>query len=267
MAALVKESSAETADELIADWERVLLEAEYPDMDINARRTQLKSKQDVRLNKSELQKIAALYGFLILSITFPYRPAFFGHSRFNRRAGGYSAFSVLLFTVTNENLFFNCWQIAKAELENKRFARMRFGIDRMAHFPIRRRRELVFSRIRKTGFGFARFGTGRLFPLGKEKITEAVRQELKKGRFARTRFGTERVIDFDGNSRSDLVSNYSFYDDYANGILENARFAFRFESAIVNYAIKRRKLFSEFEAAIKAKPLASQMPIFCYEGD
>jgi hypothetical protein len=154
--------------------------------------------------------------------------------------------------------------LAKPDFENKRFARMRFGIDRMAHFPIYMQRKIIFDRIRRAGFGFARFGIDRLFPLGKERIMEAVKQELKNGRFSRTYFGTEHLIDFDGNGRRDSISHYSFYDDYVNDILENAQFTFRFESAIANYVIVTRKLFSEFEAAVKTKLLANQKAYIRY---
>ncbi|MDR1300954.1 MAG: YmfQ family protein [Treponema sp.] len=99
MNALQSESIIETTHELIADWERVLLGHNTNGLDLEQRRLFLLSNRDVSANRVELQKIAGRYGLSITDITFPYKPAFFGFSRFNQRICGPIGFSVLLFVV------------------------------------------------------------------------------------------------------------------------------------------------------------------------
>jgi uncharacterized protein YmfQ (DUF2313 family) len=137
MDVLQAESLPEKTEELIADWERVLLGTVNHDLDINQRRLLLKSKRDVKLNRAELQKVASMFGFNIAGITFPYRPAFFGWSRFNEPVYNPVVFSVLLFTVSRENLFSFCWEIIKSDVPHRGIGRMRFGTDRVAYFPPR----------------------------------------------------------------------------------------------------------------------------------
>ena len=81
MRRLYSESHIETSEELITDWERVLLDELNTGQSLTARRELLKSKEGYYLNRYEIQKIAALFGFNIIDIYF-YRPAFFGFSRF-----------------------------------------------------------------------------------------------------------------------------------------------------------------------------------------
>jgi uncharacterized protein YmfQ (DUF2313 family) len=92
MDVLQAESVIEKTEELIADWERVLLGTVSHGLDINHRRLLLKSKRDEKLNREELQKIAAMFGLSIGGVVFPYRPAFFGFNRF-----GVSVFSSPVF--------------------------------------------------------------------------------------------------------------------------------------------------------------------------
>jgi uncharacterized protein YmfQ (DUF2313 family) len=105
MSALLDESKMETTTELIADWERVYLDAVFPNLDINQRRLQLKLKDDLKLNRAELQKIAAMFGFAIKNIQMPYRPAFFGFTRFGvERAASPAAWQVIhIFVITQGN--------------------------------------------------------------------------------------------------------------------------------------------------------------------
>ncbi|MDR2509324.1 MAG: YmfQ family protein, partial [Spirochaetaceae bacterium] len=94
MTALQNESTIEKTEELISEWERVLLDSISVGLTLEQRRMLLKSKYDVRLNKIELQKVADLYGLTITSVTFPYRPGFFGFSCFGReRMASPAAFS------------------------------------------------------------------------------------------------------------------------------------------------------------------------------
>jgi hypothetical protein len=82
-----------------------------------------------KLNRTELQKIAVMYGLTILDITFPYHPAFFGHACFNSSfLGGPAAFSVLLITAGRD----------RGELYalfSEQQCTMRFGLDRLAWSP------------------------------------------------------------------------------------------------------------------------------------
>jgi uncharacterized protein YmfQ (DUF2313 family) len=129
--ALQSESLIEKTEELIAEWERVLLNDTFPNMELNARRMQLKSKQDIKLNRAELQKAAGIYGLTITAVTFPYRPGFFGFSCFGReRMASPAAFSFLRITSTHNNINQAWWSELKTENAPKQIGRTRFGIDR-----------------------------------------------------------------------------------------------------------------------------------------
>jgi hypothetical protein len=136
MSVLWDESKIETTDELIADWECVIL-GEVQTGDLDARRLALKQKQDAQLNRAELDKTAAVYGFSIASIEFPYRPAFFGNALFGQhRICGFSAFSVLRFTATKDGLIDEIAAVHNADWAARGFGRLRCGRDRMAYLPI-----------------------------------------------------------------------------------------------------------------------------------
>jgi hypothetical protein len=136
MSVLQDESSIETTNELIADWERVILD-EVKTGDLAARRLTLKQKQDVQLNRAELDKTAGMYGFSIADIEFPYRPAFLGHAVFGQqRVCGFSAFSVLRFTLTKDGLIDEIAAVHSADWAERGFGRLRCGHDRMAYLPV-----------------------------------------------------------------------------------------------------------------------------------
>jgi uncharacterized protein YmfQ (DUF2313 family) len=78
---LYNESRVETTDELIADWELVLLGELNAEKTLEQRREFIKSQVVTCLNRATLQKIAEIYGFNIIDISL-HRPAFFGSSRF-----------------------------------------------------------------------------------------------------------------------------------------------------------------------------------------
>jgi hypothetical protein len=163
MDALVKESVIETTDELIAEWERVLLGYVTAELPLNERRLLLKSKRDVKLDRSELQKTAAMFGLTLLDVSFPFRPAFFGHSYFNTSTiGSPVTFSVLLITAGRGKSDF--WELIKAEYPAKRFTRLRFGHGRLAYFPLRQLRLNVNRKLRESAFAFNKAGIERLFP-------------------------------------------------------------------------------------------------------
>jgi uncharacterized protein YmfQ (DUF2313 family) len=138
MGALQGESVPESADETIGDWERVCLGYTDNGPDPAARRERLKSGLGLSLNKTVLEKTAAGYGFSIRGITFPYRPGFFGFSRFGQRTGGPACFSVLLITVEREGLYPYCYNVIKNDMPRKGAGRMRLGTDRLPYMPARR---------------------------------------------------------------------------------------------------------------------------------
>ena len=100
MESLQNESFVEKTEELITEWERVLLNSIFPNLNLLQRRLQLFSIWNISLNRAELQKIAELYGFTIADVYFPYRPGFFAFSRFGHSyIGSPVAFSVLFFII------------------------------------------------------------------------------------------------------------------------------------------------------------------------
>jgi uncharacterized protein YmfQ (DUF2313 family) len=104
MSVLLDESKMETTTELIDDWERVYLDAVFSNLDINRRRLQLKLNSDLKLNCAELQKTARMFGFFITNMRMPYRPAFFGFSRFGiERIASPAAWQVIHFFIDTQS--------------------------------------------------------------------------------------------------------------------------------------------------------------------
>jgi uncharacterized protein YmfQ (DUF2313 family) len=165
MSALLDESKMETTTELIADWERVYLNAVFPNLDINQRRLQLKLKDDLKLNRSELQKIAAMFGLFIKDVNIPYSPRFLGFSKFaQERLGSFTAFSVVKITAAETGFDMKHWEVIKIELESHRFTRTHFGIERLGYFPIYKMREIIYRKLRRGCFGYGRFAQNTLTP-------------------------------------------------------------------------------------------------------
>ena len=98
---LIKESTPKTAKTTIEDWERVLLGRIFPDLPVEQRRNFLTIKKSGNINKDMLQKIAGIYGTTI-EISFPFRPGFFGRSKFaQERLCSCKAFSAIFIDVYN----------------------------------------------------------------------------------------------------------------------------------------------------------------------
>jgi uncharacterized protein YmfQ (DUF2313 family) len=128
---LQNESRIETANELIDDWERVLLGKTTYGKTLTERRLFLLGEGDDNINRAKLQKMAETHGFSI-DITFPYRPAFFGHARFNTSfLVGPVGFSVLLLTASRPQAEF----YALFADGFRQFGAMRFGQDRLSWLP------------------------------------------------------------------------------------------------------------------------------------
>jgi hypothetical protein len=79
---LLEESHYQTAIETIGDWERVMLGYMNVQLPIEKRREILSSNNVQNINREAINNIALIYGLTITDIQFPYRPAFFGFSRF-----------------------------------------------------------------------------------------------------------------------------------------------------------------------------------------
>ena len=211
MTALQNESTVEKTEELIAEWERVLLGYVSVGLTLEQRRLLLKSKYDVRLNKFELQKVADIYGLTITAITFPYRPGFFGFSRFGRdRMAIPAAFSFLRITSTHPNFNTTWWGELKAEYPRKSFGLLRFGADRAAYFPASSVKKAVWKALRRSGFGFARFGIDRFLPVPLGEIRALVSERLRPYRFGGIRFGRDRMAFFLTAFRGRQVPQWGF---------------------------------------------------------
>lgn len=192
--ALQKESVIETTTELIADWERVLLGYVSVGLDITQRRILLKSKRDIKLNRAELQKIADVYGLIIKNIVFPYRPAFFGHTRYNHRAGSPAVFSVLRFDITGTGVYQNVWQDIQAEFPPAGFGRAFFGQKRIAYFPASYIKKYVYQELARRSFGYCKCGQTRLYPSPTYKIKSVIENRLRRASFGFGYFGRVRLV-------------------------------------------------------------------------
>ena len=189
MNALQNESRIETTSELVADWERVLLGSVTYGKTLTERRLLLKSKEDNRLNRAELQKIAELYGLMFIDITFPYRPAFFGHAFFNTSAlGGPVVFSVPLISAAWGRAKF--WNLFKEGHPVQQFGRTQFALDRLAWFPVSVLRLYLGKTLRAASAGFFKMGVQRLFPSPVYLIRPLAENRLRAGSAGFMRFGT-----------------------------------------------------------------------------
>ena len=166
METLQKESFTESTEELIAEWERVLLNSFYPHLSLIQRRLQLSLMWHAHLNRPALQKIASMFDLTIVDVFFPYKSGFFGFSRCgNSYIGSPYVFSVFKIRVQQKNFRRKSWEIIKQDYPAKSFGRMRAGIDRLVYFPAYQMRLEIYMRLRKSAAGFARCGRNRLFPL------------------------------------------------------------------------------------------------------
>jgi uncharacterized protein YmfQ (DUF2313 family) len=268
MDALQSESIIETTTELIAEWERVLLGYVSVGLDITQRRLLLKSKRDIKLNRAELQKVADVYGLTITNITFPYRPAFCGHSRFGiSRMASPAAFSVLHITSTHDNFNTTWWNSLKAENENKRFGQMRCGIDRLAFFPADEIYKIVRRELRRSAAGHIRCGQDRLLPIPLDRIRALVNERLNNYRIIKMKFAQSRTAYFVNGFKHDIVLGDDFFSEYIAGIIERSNLTARLEKVLIQYIVKTRKPFIEYETAISQKLLANHIPYFNYIGE
>jgi hypothetical protein len=96
MSDLFNESVADTAEETLDDWERIIANTVRRDLGTEERRALLFSRKNSNANLAAVKEIGRIYGLEITHVLFPFRPAFFGFSRFALdQAAGPAAFSVL----------------------------------------------------------------------------------------------------------------------------------------------------------------------------
>lgn len=101
---LIREATPNTADTMIDDWERVLLGAVYTDLPLDLRRKLLLTKRSGHINLSLLAEVAGFYAAKIKRAYYPYRSAFFGHTRIGiNRMCTPASFSVLFITAEISN--------------------------------------------------------------------------------------------------------------------------------------------------------------------
>jgi hypothetical protein len=267
MGNLLDESRPETAGELIADWERVLLNTLNSGKPLAERRLLLKEKENDCLSRSELQKTAELYGFTIKNTGFPCRPGFFGFSKFAlERLGGFTTFFVLKISAAADGLELKQGQAIKAGLDRYKFARLHFALDRIAYFPVYKRREIVYRKLRRGCFGYGRFAHNTLVPFPAGKARQTVLTRLGAKRITKLFFGQSRLAFFAGRFDPQVVLDRDFLGAYIAGILQEANFNKRFERALLDEYFTRESPYHEFEQAVRNKLLASHIPIFYYEG-
>jgi uncharacterized protein YmfQ (DUF2313 family) len=97
MSDLQNESMIQSAVETLDDWERALMgNIISTGLTTGQRQTQLVAAKTGNVSMTVIKEIARVYGITITDIRFPFRPAFFGFSRFGiDRASSPAAFSVL----------------------------------------------------------------------------------------------------------------------------------------------------------------------------
>ena len=100
---LLNESFPGQTTELIDEWERAL-DSINPDLPLDLRRKQLAKSHVGYVNLTTLNATAALYNAEVLAVQVPFRPAFFGHSKFPSRMWQPSCFIVVYVTVLAPNI-------------------------------------------------------------------------------------------------------------------------------------------------------------------
>jgi hypothetical protein len=126
MSSLHDESMIATALETLEDWERVVTGSVTPRLDADERRTLLMAEKRGRINPGLIKEIGRMYGMEISKIEFPFRPAFFGFSRFGlERAASPASFSAIYIHAA-------IGQKTARSLFEKHFRRSCFGFSRFA---------------------------------------------------------------------------------------------------------------------------------------
>jgi uncharacterized protein YmfQ (DUF2313 family) len=105
MGDLLDESKIPSARETLDDWERVLTGSVSTGLTVEQRRVLLAASKAGNITRAALKEIGRMYGITITDIQIPFRPAFFGFSRFgiDRLASPASFSTVFISASTAEN--------------------------------------------------------------------------------------------------------------------------------------------------------------------
>ena len=264
---LLAEGKPELTEELVADWERVLLGEEFPGDDIDERRLRLRSKKDGSPNRRELEKIAEQHGLVLREAAHPYRPRFFGFARFAvERVPSFAAFSVVRFSCVDPN-YGRYGEAIRAEIEQGRFATVRFGTRRLAFVPAMQLRKTVYATLRRGCFGHGRPAQNRIANFPAEEARKHAAEKLAAFRFAAVRFGRSRLAFFAGRFDPALVADRDYFGGQVDGIVAKSDFYRRYAKALIDWHIAKTRPYLEFEAAASSRLLANHIPIFEYEGE
>jgi hypothetical protein len=96
MGDLRNESVIQSASETLDDWERVLTGSVTAGLPAGQRRTLLAASKAGNITLAAIRETGQMYGITVTGIRFPFRPAFFGFSRFGiDPATGPAAFSAV----------------------------------------------------------------------------------------------------------------------------------------------------------------------------
>ena len=132
MSVLWNESLIISAEETLDDWERVLLGVISTGLDTNERRAQLIGSKAGNINIEIMKEIGRIYGLNITDVTFPFRPAFFGFTRFGtEHLASPAVFSVLFIYINIGEQMAGI--LFEDNYRSSCYGFTRFGIDRLIH--------------------------------------------------------------------------------------------------------------------------------------
>jgi len=257
MEVLFAESKIDTTDELIAEWERVLLGEATAGKGLDERRRHLRSRENEKLNRAALDSIAERFGLVLRDVSFPYRPGLFGHARMaSERIGGFAAFSVVLFSVVDPD-FDRHYAALKAELAPGELEALRREAKRAA----------IWRGLRRGCFGHSRPARDRLIPFRTDAARALAIARLAPGRLTALRFGVSRLVRFAGRFDPAVVIDADFFERCVADIFFCDASARRFKRALIDGYLTRMKPYRNFEEAIGGVLLANNIPIYHYGGE
>jgi hypothetical protein len=127
---LQEESVLNTAAETLDDWERIISGTVTHGLEPDERRAILLSERNTSFTVASIKETGYMYGIHVTDVVFPFRPAFFGFSRFahDQIASPASFSAICIYGSIGDKL-------AKKMFENNyrraAFGFARFGIDRV----------------------------------------------------------------------------------------------------------------------------------------
>jgi len=97
---LLMESKITTSDETIADWERVIMGYTSEQLPLSSRKNILGIKTNTIINRLIISETARKYGLILIDIVFPFKPSFFGFSKFGHSLFSRPAFYSFFYIIT-----------------------------------------------------------------------------------------------------------------------------------------------------------------------